>query len=317
MIYNKKEIKKGITLSNIETDKFKTNLVAIFLTTPLTREYVTYDSMLSSVLRRGSKTMPTQEEISKKMEEMYGANFNNGLDKTGDNHILKFYIESINDEFIPEKTQNLLKESIEKLSEIVFNPYLENDVFKKEYIEQEKENVKRIIEGKIDNKALYAKFRCIEEMYKGEPAGLYRFGYIEDLEKINAKNLFEYYKKLLNECKIDIFISGKIKFEETLKIIENNENIDLLKEREPKFIINKIATKKEVEERKVEEKQDVTQGKVVIGCDILFTEEDLKNEKLKYEALVYNSLLRRKCCFKTISKCERKSKFGIYGKFKL
>ena len=43
--------------------------------------------------------MPTQEEISKQMEEMYGASFDCGLDKTGDNQVLKFYIEVINDDF--------------------------------------------------------------------------------------------------------------------------------------------------------------------------------------------------------------------------
>ena len=33
-------------------------------------------------------------------------------------------------------------------------------------MEQEKENLKQIINGKIDNKASYAMERCIEEMYK-------------------------------------------------------------------------------------------------------------------------------------------------------
>ena len=94
MNYTKKEIKDGITIHNIETDKFKTNIISIFLTTPLTREFVTFDSILTSVLRRGSKNMPSQEEISKTMEEMYGASFNCGIDKTGDNHILKFYVEN-------------------------------------------------------------------------------------------------------------------------------------------------------------------------------------------------------------------------------
>ena len=32
---------------------------------------------------------------------------------------------------------------------------------------EEKENVKRIIQGKPDNKARFAFDRCIEEMYKG------------------------------------------------------------------------------------------------------------------------------------------------------
>ena len=72
--------------------------------------------------------------------------------------------------------------------EIVFNPYLEEETFKPEYVEQEKNNIKQRIEGKIDNKARYAMDRCIEEIYKDEPFGLYRFGYIEDLEKMNGKS---------------------------------------------------------------------------------------------------------------------------------
>ena len=291
MKYQKQEIKKGITLHNIETDKFKTNLIAIFLTTPISREFVTFDSVISSILRRGSKNMSTSEEISKTMEEMYGASFDSGIDKTGDNHILKFYLEIINDEYLPKDEKSLLKEGIEKIFEIVFNPYTENGMFKEEYLDQEKENMRQRIIGKVDNKAAYAKARCIEEMYKGEPAGLYRYGYTEDLERINSKNLYEYYVSLIKQCKIDIFISGKITNDESLKIINENESIKNLNERDAKYIINNIEEKQKQEENIIEEKQDVAQGKIVIGCDICFNKEDLEDSNLKYEALVYNYLL--------------------------
>ena len=290
----KEEIKKGIMLHKIDTEKFKTNLVAIFLSIKLSRENVTKNAVLSSVLRRGTKQMPTQEEISKKLEEMYGADFNCGLDKTGDNHILKFYIETVNDEYLPQDAENMLKQSIEKLSEIVFNPYLENGTFKKEYVDQEKEKIKQIIEAKKDNKARYAKERCIEEMYKNEVTGLYKYGYIEDLEGINEQNLFEYYKELLNKCKIDIFISGNLKNAKVRKMIEEDENIGKLAEREPDFKVSEVEIKAPVEkENVITESMDVVQGKLVIGLDIEIDEEDLKNEDLRYQAFVYNSLLRR------------------------
>ena len=41
MEYKENEIKQGIKFHTINTDKFKTNLMAIFLTTKLTRENVT------------------------------------------------------------------------------------------------------------------------------------------------------------------------------------------------------------------------------------------------------------------------------------
>ena len=284
MQYKEKEIKKGIKLHEIKTEKFKTNLIAVFLSMPIRREDITKNSLLSAVIRRGSKNMPTLAQISQEMEEMYGASFDCGLDKTGDNHILKFYIETINDKFLPQNNENILKRSIDKLLEIVFNPLVENDAFKEEYVKQEKENIKRIIEGKADNKARYAFDRCIEEMYKDRPYGLYKYGYVEDLNSITAQSLYEYYKKMISECKIDIFVSGDI--DDATQIIEQNENIQKLKQREPNYKINQIESKEKVKEKEIKEEMDVVQGKIVIGLDL-----HLDNEEQKYSAMMYNAIL--------------------------
>ena len=285
-------MKQGIKLHTINTNKFKTNLIAIFLSTPLTRENVTKNSLLASILRRGCEKYKTQEEISKKLEEMYGAEFNCGLDKIGKNHVLKFYIESINDEFLPQNGENMLKKSIEIISEIVFNPLVQNNGFNEEYVNQEKENVRQIIEAKKDNKARYALFRCVEEMYKDKPQGLYKYGYIEDLENINSQNLYEYYKDFINKCKIDIFISGKLENINVKKIIEEDYNFSNLKEREFKYNINRPETKKSIEKaNKVEEKLDVTQGKLVIGYDVDASKEDIENKKFRYIGMLYNAIL--------------------------
>lgn len=285
MEYNQLEIKKGIKLHTMQTNKFKTNLIAVMLTTKLDKENVTKNALIPAVLRRGTANFNTQEEINKKLEEMYGASLDCGLDKTGDNQVLKFYIESINDEFIPQKNENMLKISLESILEMVFNPYLENNCFKKEYVEQEKKNLSQIINGKIDNKARYALDRCIEEMYKDEPFGLYKYGYEEDLEKINEKNLYDYYINLINQCKIDIFISG-ILDNKIQDIINDNENIIKLKERNPEYVIPDMKAKKSEQENVVQESMEVTQGKLIIGLDL-----DIDNEDLKYDAMIYNSLL--------------------------
>ena len=284
MEYKQIDIKKGIKLHTIKTEKFKTNLIAIMLTTKLNRENVTKNAIIPAVLRRGTKNLITQEEINKKLEEMYGASLDCGLDKTGDNQVLKFYIETVNDEFLPQEAENMLKISLEKIFEFVFNPYLENGYFKKEYVEQEKENIKQIIDGKIDNKARYSLDRCIEEMYKDQPYGLYKYGYVEDMKDINEKNLYEYYKQLINECKIDIFVSGIID-EETENIIKNNENIIKLKDREPQYNEPEIIAKRTEKENDVQESMDVTQGKLIIGMDL-----DINDDNLRFDVMIYNSI---------------------------
>ncbi len=286
MEYKQTEIKKGVKLHTINTEKFKTNLIAIFMTTQLTKENVTKNAVISALLRRGTKNMPSQEEISKQMEEMYGASFDCGLDKTGDNQVIKFYLESVNDNFLPQKGEEMLNTSIEKLLEIAFNPYVENESFKPEYVEQEKNNIKQRIEGKIDNKARYSLDRCIEEMYKGEAFGLYKFGNIEDLEKLDGKNLYQYYQELINSCKIDIFVSGKLD-KPIEQVVTNNENIQKLREREPNYVVpNELNKELPEQENTITESMEVTQGKLVLGLNVRLDKEDLR-----YDALIYNSIL--------------------------
>ena len=279
----KTEIKQGISFHKIQTNKFKTNLFAIFLTIPLKRETVTKNALISAILRRGSKNLPSQEQISKKLEEMYGAGFDCGIEKTGDYHTIKFYLELINDQYLPKK-EDLSSKAIELLLSIAFNPYTENGAFKEEYVEQEKENLKQIIEGKIDNKGSYALERCLEEMYNNKPYGLYKYGYIEDLEKITSKELYNYYLEMIQSCKIDIFASGELQ-ENTEQIIKENEDIKKLQER--KFEIQTDDQKEEIKEPKViNESMDVTQGKLVIGLDVL-----LNKENISYITMVYNAVL--------------------------
>lgn len=286
MNYNKEEIKQGITIHKINTNKFKTNLFAIFLTSKLNKEDVTKNALLTAVLRRGTSKMPTQEEISKNLENMYGASFDCGVEKTGDNHVLKFYLESINNEFLPSE-ENLSKECIDILIDIVFNPIIENGAFKQEYVDGEKENLKQIIEGKIDNKAKYALDRCIEEMYKDEPYGVYKYGYIDDLGKITASNLYEYYQEFIKRVKIDIFVSGNLN-NNIINEIKENETIMQLNERNAEYNVNKEnGEKTRIQEPNVVfESMQIAQGKLILGLDVL----DNKKES-KYSTSLYNIIL--------------------------
>ena len=124
-------------------------------------------------------------------------------------------------------------------------------------------------------------------MYKNLPYALYKYGKLEDLKNINAENLYEEYKKLINECKIDIFISGDITEEVKNEVIEN-KNIVSLEERNPNYIESNKENriKQEKQEEIVSESMDVTQGKLIVGLDVLKEQEDDK-----YTALIYNAIL--------------------------
>ena len=258
------ELKKGIKLHIINTNKFKTNLISVFLTSKLSRETITKKALILSILRRGNNTLKTQEEINAKLEDLYGAECDCGIDKNGDNHISKFYIETLNDNYILNN-ENIFEEAIQVLFDIIFNPISENNKFKDEYFDGEKETLKQIIEARKDNKRAYSTIRCIEEMYKDEPYGLYKYGYVEDLEKITNEELFEEYKNLINNSKIDIFVSGNIDEQKVEEIFKNNKYIKELCKRE--YVLPEEVNK-ENETKTVIEKTNVAQGNLNIGMKV-------------------------------------------------
>ena len=285
---NTVELKQGIKAHFINTDKHKTDLSCVILTVPLKREIVTKNALIPFLLRRGTEKLPSQYEINKEMENMYGASFNLGIDKTGDNIILKFYIESIRNEFALNG-ENILEMNISNVLDIVFNPLKVNGKLNAEFLEIEKENLRKAISSKIDDKDAYAYERCISEMYKGEGFGLFKFGYVEDIDEITIDSITEYYNWLIDNAKIDIFISGKINNEDVKLILLNNENIKKLKPREGYYILNNESTEcKEIVEKENEifESMNVVQGKLVLGLDV-----DFKDENAQCIALVYNAIL--------------------------
>ena len=285
---NTVELKQGIKAHFINTDKHKTDLSCIILTVPLKREIVTKNALIPFLLRRGTEKLPSQYEINKEMENMYGASFNCGIDKTGDNIILKFYIESIRNEFALNG-ENILEMNISNVLDIVFNPLKVDGKLNAEFLEIEKENLRKVISSKIDDKDAYAYERCISEMYKGEGFGLFKFGYVEDIDEITIDSITEYYNWLINNAKIDIFISGKINNEDVKLILLNNENIKKLNPREGYYILNNESTEcKEIVEKENEifESMNVVQGKLVLGLDV-----DFKEENAQCIALVYNAIL--------------------------
>lgn len=260
-------------IRKIETKKFKTNVYALYLTIPLTKENVTYNALIPTVLKRGCEKYNNQLEISKKLEEMYDATFGIGIAKVGNNEVLKFYIESLNNNYLPNN-EDLSKTSIEMLINIVMKPYLINGKFDEDYVSQEKENLKKVIESRKDNKDTYATNRLLEEMFKEEPYGLYKFGNIEEIDNITSEKLYEKYKELIKNAEKHLYIVGDV---ENLNIQEYHIDEEEIK------ITKEFPIKEQLEEKIVKEKMDITQGKLVIGLNT-------PNENRETIAL-YNTIL--------------------------
>lgn len=279
----KHEITKGINLYYLPLTKFKTQTVSINIHTQLSKETATKNALLPNVLKRGCKKFPNAQTISEYLESLYGSVFDCGIHKKGENQIIYFHFECIDDQYIPDNT-NILEKILWFSKQLLLEPIVEKSGFKEDFVVQEKEKLRELIESMINNKMTYAVERCYQEMCKNEPFGIYEYGQIEKLKQIDRVELYQHYQKLIKSSPIDIFVAGGDKEKDVVEVVKQIFTVPLS---EPIAYptIQRVAQVSEV--KKVEEALDVAQGKLSMGFRTSIAPTDKEYEAL----MVYNSIL--------------------------
>lgn len=252
-------VSEGIDLTLIKTDKFKSNLMSIYIQRKLDEKEASMNAILPEVLADGCRKYPSMKDIADRLDELYGAAMAANTTKNGERQIISFKLINISERYADE---DITSESIDFLKNLILDPLVEDGGFKKEYVSLEKENLKNRIKAEINDKRSYAHKRCIKIMCEDERYSIPSTGTIEDVEAITPENLYNHYKKVINESKVDIVIEGDFDTDKMQEKVKNafsmGRNYNQSLERE-EFIKHPEKVKRVVE------KMDITQGKLVMG----------------------------------------------------
>lgn len=272
----------NINLTLIPSKKFKTNLVSIYVQRVLDRNEVTKNALLPNMITNASNKYNSLRAISNKLEDLYGASLLADVSKRGERQVLNIKLVTTNEMYLDEPIFN---NAIEFLDEVINNPLIEDGGFKEEYLKLEKQNLTERIKAKINDKGRFALERCFEEMCKDEKFSISEYGYIEDIEKITAKDLYNHYKTILKTSPIDIVIEGEFDEEKVVETIKSKFKF----ERENLISIPREEYKKDIKEVKtIVDKMDITQGKLVMGYR---TNTDFADAKNYYSLIVGCNIL--------------------------
>ena len=260
----RKEILPGVTLSCLETDKFKSDCLSVSLLTQLCRENAAKNALLPRVLARGTVAHPDLDAISAACDELYGARILPVVRKRGEILAVGFYAGFIADRFAPE-CPKLLESVTELLGEMLLSPATKGGLLKKDYVESEKEKLLDDIRARINDKRDYASYRAMQEMCAYEDYGCDDMGSEDEAESVGYVELTRYYHDMLRTCPIEIFYCGAAKparveraLREALSTMPRGEiNWELGTD----VRMNAI----EAQPRTFDETMDVTQGKLVMG----------------------------------------------------
>lgn len=251
----------GLTLHKIQTEKYKTTTVVMQFKSRLSEETVTKRALLPYVLQSGTENYPSSKALRTELEKLYGATLGVDLAKKGDFHIMTFRMDFANEKFLSED-KPLLKKALGLFADVVMNPKKVDGAFDSSIVDKEKRTLKQRIQSIYDDKMRYSNMRLTQEMFPNEPFGLHVYGVKEQIDQIDAKNLYEYYEKVCNEDEIDLYFVGDL---DEISIKDLVTDLFPLKERaEASSEITEKAPL-EVKEREVQEEQEIKQGKLHMG----------------------------------------------------
>lgn len=280
MEYTRTELLPGVFLTHLRTDKFKTACMSLNLLTQLKRETASMNALIPAVLRRGTTRYPDMEQLSRRLDELYGAAIEPVIRRVGEIHCLGFYASFPEPAFLPADPapspglpasaflpggNALLREMTQLMAEMLLSPVTRGGLLLPQYVDSEKEKLLDLIRSRVNDKRSYAAQRCIEEMCCFEDYAVSRFGGVEECEGIHYKKLSKYYRALLQSCPVELFYCGRAgaqevedAFREALAGMPRGQIDDDIG---TEIRMNAL----EAEPRYFEERMDVTQGKLVLG----------------------------------------------------
>lgn len=295
MQYKKIE-KEHFNLHLIQTDKFKTITVKVNFKRKLVKEEITKRNILVNAFLEGTSNNPSKRLLEIETENLYDLGYRVSNFSSGIYTILNFDMTYINPKYTEE---SMSSESFKFLSELIYNLNCEEEKVAKLNYEISKNMLCDYLVSIKENAASYSVMRMLEEM--NEDIISYRSsGYLEDLDKISSEDLYVYYKDVIDNDIVDIFVLGDISQEETEDLINKYMKFNRNKKDNNSHFLKHDNIDDDV--KFVSEKVDKEQSTLVLG----FKLDDMDDYMRRYVSTVYNYILggsTESNLFKTVREC--------------
>ena len=282
------EIMPGVWLNYLRSDKFKTACLSLTLLTQLKRETAAMNALIPYVLRRGTTQYGDMEALSARMDELYGTGIEPVVRRIGEIQCVGFYASLPEGDFLPDG-QDVLYSAAQLLGQLLLSPNTRGGLLLPQYVDSEREKMLDMIRSRINDKRGYSLIRCIEEMCCCEDYAVGRCGGEAECENINYKKLTRQYRTLLQVSPIELFYAGRAGEKQVIAALR--DALSTLPRGEIDYEIGTDVRMNALEEqpRFVEEKLDVSQGKLVIGFRLGECMEEPDQAALSVFNAVYGS----------------------------
>ncbi|MEG0878109.1 MAG: insulinase family protein [Oscillospiraceae bacterium] len=201
------EVANAARITVLPAEKFKRCRVSINFVWPAQRKKATAAALLAFLMERGYADCPDMTELSKRLAKLYGASLTVDTGISGSSRILSVTVSGIKDEFAIDG-ENLTQEYASIAFGVAFKPYLVNGVFDEEQLSIEREKLRELLEGEINEKRTYCIRQARRKFFGNSPEGTERLGYLDELDSVTVQDITEVFGEMLSLSHIEVMVMG-------------------------------------------------------------------------------------------------------------
>lgn len=266
----------------VRSYNFKTTRVIVNFKRKASKKELSIRSFLPRILMESSNKYKTSREMIIETENLYNLYLNTNCCLSGNYNIISFGATFLNNEYTEE---GLFEHAIDFVLELINNPNVKDGKFALEPFNLTKEILKEEIETFKDDPNRYSALRLYKEMDKKSIYASYISGTLEELEKVTPKKLYNYYKDVIENDQIDIFVISPLDKETVRKVFKDKLNLNSRKKLTESHYLKYDSYRKKT--KIVKEVGDYEQSKLLIGCKF----DELTEFESKYVSMVYSYIL--------------------------
>ena len=208
----------SFNIYTIKTDRFKTSHLEVIFKNVLKKEEIGPYSFLADMLSEGCKKYPRKKDLSTRFEELYKIVIYASTMRVGNVIDLHVSLDFINPEYIED--EGYIEDVIKTLFEVILNPNVCNDEFDLKTFNIVKERLRREINSLKENPVKQSIKEAIKTMDSNSPTSYEILGTIEELENITPAKLYNAYKSLRKNFKVDVFLIGNLDMDNVASLIK-------------------------------------------------------------------------------------------------
>ena len=263
---------RNVVLHVCKNNKYKDVSIFVNFASAFTKENRLNRMILANMMRKRSSRYDTQEKLTRKLDELYGARLIANTNSIGNVFNFTVVTSVLNTKFTDNDS---LREQIDFTLEVLFNPLIDEDSLKESLFLTRSQNSRR-----KDSPNIYAMSQLKKHIGKGthyESSAILEEG---DFEGITVEAIRSAYQRMIDNDRIDIFVFGDVdeelvaeyitacRFKDREITLELNEKIEIAEEFEL------------VETKKISQATQIIVYKYDIGSEV----------SQKYRMLTANSM---------------------------